>query len=167
MASKCKTFLKEGDSIANTNYNVMKTSLSAEIMLINTVCPIPVFNNENKFIVTAIDHFTKLDCCKAIPQKFSECVSKFIKEDIITVFPKIKFFLLCNRLEFKSLLTQKVTKTNKIEWKFEFLYYLQTQNPFEKFNDRLIEQIKKLCNYEKKPWDSKFKAATASYNNSF
>jgi hypothetical protein len=166
-ANNCETCLMAGKQVANTNYHMVRTSAPGEMIVIDTVGPLPCSENGNKFIVTAIDHYSKLAFCRAIPHKSAECVSRFIVEEVVPKFTKVNSFLSDNGLEFKSAVTQRAANSRQIVWKFGSPYHPETQGAIERFNDTMMRKLRKLSNYSPEVWDRYVRQTEYAYNRSF
>lgn len=134
------------------------TSAHDEKIVIDTVGFLPSTARGNKFIVTAVDHFTKMAC------KSSEFICKFLREQAMPTFPMTKAFLSDNGLEYKATETQNLARSKRVTWKFGSLYHLETQGVIERFNDKFIRKLKKLSNYSHKGRDLKVKMTIEAYN---
>ncbi|KAI5151412.1 hypothetical protein ENBRE01_2122 [Enteropsectra breve] len=92
--SSCENCIKSGNIISNTNNVVIRTSEPGEIVEIDMVGPLPLSFQRNKFIITCIDHHSKLAKIKAVREKLSETIKDFIVNESIPSFPfKISCFL--------------------------------------------------------------------------
>ena len=100
--------------VPHTNFHMLQSSGPRDMIVIDTVGPLTTTRNNNKFIITAIDHYSKIAICAAVPHKSAECVSRLLTEEIIPKFSKIKTILSDNGLEFKSSITQNVASMNNI-----------------------------------------------------
>ncbi|ELQ75880.1 putative Integrase, catalytic core, Ribonuclease H-like, LTR Retrotransposon protein [Trachipleistophora hominis] len=165
--SRCQTCLQAGRAVANTNFHMLTASTPGELIEIDTVGPLPCTPRGNKFIITAIDHFTKIAWARAVTHKSADCVLRFLTEDVLTIFPDAKNILSDNGLEFKSATTLKVMNEKGIHWKFGSPYHPETQGVIERFNDTIMRKLKKVCNFSHDTWDTAVHLAIDAYNKSF
>ena len=163
----CITCLRASKAVAHSNFHMIESSGPGDIIVIDTVGPLTTTRNNKKFIITAVDHYTKIAMCRAVPHKSAECVREFLTEDVLPKFAKITTILSDNGLEFKSAITQSVASTHKIKWKFGSPYHPQTQGSVERFNDTILRKLRKISDFGKKSWDIFVKQAETAYNNSF
>ena len=163
----CLTCLKASKVVPHSNFRMIESSEPGELIVIDTVGPLTTTRHNNKFIITVIDHYSKMAICRAVPQKSAECVSRFLIEEVIPKFPKIKNILSDNGLEFRSSLTQNTALAKDIIWKFGSPYHPQTQGSVERFNDTILRKLRKISNFGKKSWDIFVKEAESAYNKSF
>ncbi|KAI5152821.1 hypothetical protein ENBRE01_3034 [Enteropsectra breve] len=136
--------------VMHTNYHKISSTKAGELIVIDTVGPLPNSTNGNRFILTAVDHYTKFAWAMAVPQKSADYVKLFIQTIISPTMDKIDCFLSDNGLEFKSTITQQLTNTLGIKWKFGSPYHLETQGAVERFNGTILKKIRKLSNFNHK-----------------
>ncbi|KAI5173368.1 hypothetical protein PAEPH01_1922 [Pancytospora epiphaga] len=163
----CQTCLKAGKIVPNSNFHTITTSAPGELIVIDTVGPLPCTTKGNKFILTAVDHFSKIAFAKPVQHKTAQNVFLFITETILKVSPNAKHFLSDNGLEFKSSEVIEKLKTLGVRWKFGSPYHPQTQGAVERFNHTIIQKIKKLSNFKPHHWDLHVHPAVQAYNWSF
>jgi len=100
---------------------------------------------ENKYIVIAIDYFTKWSIAKAIKETTAKTVNKFIYEKIICEYrcPQV---LQSNRgTYFINRIIQDLSKKFRIKHRLSILYHLQTNGFVEHFNQTLCEKLAKMA----------------------
>ncbi|KAI5151537.1 hypothetical protein ENBRE01_2203 [Enteropsectra breve] len=164
---KCHTCLRASNKVSHTNYHRLQSNKAGDLIVIDTVGPLPNSTSGNKFIITAVDHYTKYAWAMAVPQKSAECVKKFIQTRILTSINNINSFLSDNGLEFRSSITQEIANVSGIKWKFGSPYHPETQGAVERFNDTILKKIRKLSNFNHKAWDRVVDTAVEAYNFSY
>lgn len=163
---KCKICSRAGTIRRNTNFFHNYTSHPGDLIEIDLIGPLPMTGNGNKFVITAIDNYSKLAMSKPIPSKSPFFIIQFIKEEIMPKFEKITV-LSDNGLEFKATETQNFAKQHGIAWNFGAPYHPQTQGAIERFNSTLQDKLKKLCDFGRLKWDRMVEKAVSAYNRSF
>ncbi|CAB4418804.1 unnamed protein product [Rhizophagus irregularis] len=108
---------------------------------IDVIGPLPRTEEGNKYIVVAIDFFTKWPEAKAIKEANAKEISKFIYEEIICHPEKI---FMDNGSEFNNQLTKNLTEKFNVQHKFSTPYHPKTNGLVERFNKTLIELLAKL-----------------------
>lgn len=165
--SSCQVCLRAQGSIPNTNFKMLTSTFPGELIELDTIGPIPCSSTGKKFIITAIDHFSKFACAVAVPNKNAEFVSKFLAEIIIPTFPFAKTFLSDNGLEFKSAMTIQTAEKQGIRWKFGSPYHPETQGAVERLNGTLLNKLAKLSKFKYGWWDRCLPEAVYACNSSF
>ncbi|KAI4293445.1 hypothetical protein PAPHI01_2719, partial [Pancytospora philotis] len=164
---KCRICLRAAKAVPNTCFTPIESSAIGELVVIDTVGPLPISGHGARFILTAVDHFSKLAFARAVNAKSAENVEDFILNDVLPGLRNIRCFLSDNGLEFKSAELLNKLDTQGIRWKFGSPYYPQTQGAVERFNDTLLRRIRKLSEFGTRAWDRIVGQAVLAYNNSF
>ncbi|KAF9760999.1 Retrovirus-related Pol polyprotein from transposon [Nosema granulosis] len=113
--AKCSICLKSGFKIRNTKNRVIISQHINDLWEIDLIGRIPD-NKSNKFIVVAIDHYSKWVETKVISTKSGEKVSKAIEELIIQKHGIPKRILTDCGLEFKNTHISDLRIKYGIEW---------------------------------------------------
>jgi hypothetical protein len=140
---------------------------------IDVIGPLPRTEEGNKYIVVAIDFFTKWPEAKAIKEANAKEISKFIYEEIICRHGCPKKILTDNGSEFNNQLTKNLTEKFNVQHKFSTPYHPKTNGLVERFNKTLIESLAKLVKekltiyrnreYEDKNWDQRIAPILFAY----
>ncbi|GET62387.1 DDE-type integrase/transposase/recombinase [Rhizophagus irregularis DAOM 181602=DAOM 197198] len=125
-----------GKPIGKHELNVIKVIEPFYQIGIDVVGPLPVTKRNNRYMVTAMDYFTKWPEAKALETADAKEIARFIYEDIIC------------RHGLKSLMEEFQIKHN-----FSTPYHPKTNGLIERFNKTLCESLAKLSNIE--DWDLK------------
>ena len=72
----CLICLKASKIVPHTNFHMLQSSGPRDMIVIDTAGPLTTTRNNNKFIITAIDHYSKIAICAAVPHKSAEYVSR-------------------------------------------------------------------------------------------
>ncbi|KAI4292759.1 hypothetical protein PAPHI01_2033 [Pancytospora philotis] len=167
MVKECQICLRASRAVSNTNYHMLTSTGPGELIEIDTVGPFPCSFSGKKFILLAIDHFTKFVCGMAVPHKSAEHVANFITDVVSPTFPSAKVVLSDNGLEFRGSASVQAAQRLGITWKFGSPYHPETQGAIERVNDTILCKLRKLCNFSHNLWDRALPGAIAAYNMSF
>ena len=129
---------------------------------IDIVGPLPLTERKNKYIVVAIDYFTKYPEAKAIPEATAKEVSEFIYEDIICRHGCPQKILSDRGRHFNNQVIENLTKKFNIKHHFSTPYHPQTNGLVERFNGTLCESLAKLSEKEEE-WDKYIAPALFAY----
>jgi transposase InsO family protein len=129
---------------------------------IDIVGPLPITENGNRYIVTAMDYFTKWPEARALKEATAEKVMEFIFEDIICRHGSPKRILSDRGTHFNNQLIEEFTKTFKVKHGFSTPYHPKTNGLVERFNKTLCESLAKLSK-ENKNWDKNISAVLFAY----
>ncbi|GBC21546.2 DDE-type integrase/transposase/recombinase [Rhizophagus irregularis DAOM 181602=DAOM 197198] len=133
-----------GKPIGKHELNVIKVIEPFYQIGIDVVGPLPITKRNNRYIVTAMDYFTKWPEAKALETADAKEIARFIYEDIIC------------RHGLKSLMEEFQIKHN-----FSTPYHPKTNGLIERFNKTLCESLAKLSNIE--DWDLKVPGVLFAY----
>ncbi|GBC29374.2 DDE-type integrase/transposase/recombinase [Rhizophagus irregularis DAOM 181602=DAOM 197198] len=140
----CNNCQRRGKPIGKHELNVIKVIEPFYQIGIDVVGPLPVTKRNNRYIVTAMDYFTKWPEAKALETADAKEIARFIYEDIIC------------RHGLKSLMEEFQIKHN-----FSTPYHPKTNGLIESFNKTLCESLAKLSNIE--DWDLKVPGVLFAY----
>ncbi|KAI5177600.1 hypothetical protein PAEPH01_2490 [Pancytospora epiphaga] len=65
----CQICLKASRIVPNSNFHTITSSVPDELIVIDTVGPLSCTTKGNRFILTAVDHFSKLAFAKPVQHK--------------------------------------------------------------------------------------------------
>jgi len=118
---------------------------------IDFVGPLPITEKGNKYIIVAIDYFTKWPEAKAVKEATAKEVSTFILEEIICRHGCPKRILSDRGSHFNNEMIRELTEKFKVKHGFSSPYHPKTNGLVERFNKTLCESLAKLK--EDKEWD--------------
>jgi hypothetical protein len=104
------------------------------------VRPLPI----NKYIIVAIDYFTKWVEAKAVKVDNAEEVATFIYEEIICRCGCPQKILSDRRTHFNNNMIKELIKNFEIKHIFSTSYHPKTNELVERFNKTLCELLAKL-----------------------
>src|SRR6266540_7235411 len=119
---------------------------------IDIVEPLPITREENRYIVVAMDYFTRWSEARTIKAANAETVATFIYEEIICQFGPPRVLQSDRGTHFVNEVIQKLTKRFRIRYSLSSPYHSQSNGLVERFNKTLYEGIAKLAE-EVDQWD--------------
>jgi hypothetical protein len=128
---------------------------------------IPDGKGSNKFIFIANYHYSKWVETKILNSKSSKEVSEAINELIIKKHGIPETLLSDCGLEFKNNVASGIEKELKIKRVFSSPHHHQTTGAIERVNQSLMNKIKKLSDFGRKPWTEFVDQATLAVNISY
>lgn len=124
-------------------------------------------DRKNKFIFTAIDHFSKWMEAKIINSKEKEEIAKCIEELIIKKHGIPKRIMTDNGKEFKNSTCGELKRKYNFEWTFASPHHHKTMGAIERANQTLWQKIRKISEFGKKNWTKLIPQAVKAVNISF
>src|SRR5215469_5124612 len=103
--------------------------------------PLPLTTKGNRYIVVAIDYFTKWPEARAIPDAKAETVAKFLFEEIISRHGVPKEILSDRGTSFNNLLINELCEKYQTKHRLTSAYRPQTNGMVERFNRTIGESI--------------------------
>ena len=125
--------------------------------------PLPVTSNGNRYIVVAMDYFSKWPEARAIPNIKAETVAKFIYEDIICRHGVPQEILSDRGTSFVNKIISELCQNYQTKHRLTSAYRPQTNGMVERFNRTLGECIAKLVNDNNREWDQFVDAVLLAY----
>jgi hypothetical protein len=119
---------------------------------IDFVGPLPRTINGNRYIIVAMDYFTKWPEAKPLPRATAEETSNFIYNEIICRHGCPKYLLSDRGTHFNNKIIEELTEKFEIKHLFSSPYHPQTNGLVERFNRTLCESLAKMVN-KVEEWD--------------
>src|SRR5215469_2852318 len=119
---------------------------------IDIVGPLPKTPRDNKYIVIAIDYFTKWPEARALKEANAKEVSTFIYEDIICRHGCPQKILLDRESHFNNQMVRELMDKFQVKHGFSTPYHPKTNGLVERFNKTLCEAMAKLTIHGQE-WD--------------
>ena len=132
---------------------------------VDIIGPLPMTEQGNKYIVAATDHFSKYCIAKAIPDKSSNEVLKFLLHAICTYGP-MDSIITDQGKEFTNKLVDELTTELDIDHRISSAYHPQTNGQRERDNRTLKELLSKTTNENGDNWDELLDSALFAYRTS-
>src|SRR6266498_2966820 len=119
---------------------------------IDIVGPLTETSRGNKYIVVAIDYFTKYFEARVLTNTNAKSVANFIYEDIICRHGYPRKIISDRGSYFNNQVIEKLLERFKIRHNLSIPYHPKTNELVERFNKILCESLAKL-NEERENWD--------------
>src|ERR1043165_2999769 len=129
---------------------------------IDFVGPLPRTKEGNKYIIVAMDYFTKWPEAKAVKEATAKETAKFIMEEIICRHGCPRKIISDRGTHFDNNLIGRLTRKFQIKHNFSTPYHPQTNGLVERFNKTLCEALAKLGK-EEGEWDEKIPQVLFGY----
>ena len=129
---------------------------------IDIVGPLTITKKGNRYIVTAMDYFTKWPIAKAIKEAIAKTVSKFIYEKIICEHGCPQVLQSDRETHFVNRVIQDLSKKFRIKHRLSTPYHPQTNGLVECFNQTLCEKLARMAE-ETTMWDEFIDPALMAY----
>ena len=120
---------------------------------IDLLGPFPPAKGQRKFIVVAIDYFTKYVEVEALSSITDRQVCQFIWRNIITRYGIPCVIITDNRRQFVSMNTMEYCERFNIQIQFSSVSQPQTNGQVESTNKEILNGIKKKIEGAKGTWD--------------
>jgi Integrase zinc binding domain/Integrase core domain len=130
---------------------------------IDFVGPLPSTKRKKRYIIVAMDYFTKWPEAKAVTRDTAEETARFLYEDIICRHGCPQKIISDRGTHFKNRLIESLTERFNIQHNLSTSYHPQTNGLVERFNKTLCEALSKLST--DKDWDEKIPSVLFAYRN--
>ncbi|CEP12513.1 hypothetical protein [Parasitella parasitica] len=115
--------------------------------------PFPVSNNNNKFILMAVENFSNWPIAESIPTQDSSVVANFLYEKIFCQFGPFTSILTDNGSPFANDIIDKFVAIVQSKHLYTSPYRPQCNGKNEKLNGTIARAIKKLTHNDPLNWD--------------
>src|SRR6266498_559784 len=119
---------------------------------VDIVGPLPITRERNRYIVVAIDYFSRWPEVRPLKTANADTVATFLYKEIICRFGVPRTLQSDRGTHFVNELIQRLTKRFKIKYSLSSPYHSQSNGLVERFNKTLCEGIAKLAE-EVDQWD--------------
>ncbi|OLY81552.1 Pol polyprotein, partial [Smittium mucronatum] len=152
---ECKICQKHNRGIHNVSHlNSIVALRPFEIMGLDAIGPInPVSNSKNRYILTAVDYFTKWPIAKAVENIQTSTVINFIVTEVVQEFGVPHQLITDRGSNFLSDVSVKLYEFLQIKHTPTTTYRPQANGQVERLNRTLKNAISKLCEGNTKDWD--------------
>ncbi len=124
--------------------------------------PLIITKRGNRYIVTAMDYFTKWPIAKALKEATAKAVSKFIYQKIICKHECSEVLQSDQGTHFVNRVIENLTEKFRIKHRLSSPYYPQTNGLVKRFNQTLCEKLARLAE-ETDQWDEFVDLALIAY----
>src|SRR6266498_675619 len=119
---------------------------------VDIVRPLPITRERNRYIVIAMDYFSRWPKARSLKVANANIVATFLYKEIICRFGASRILQSDRGIHFVNEVIQKLTKRFRIKYSLSSPYHLQSNGLVERFNKTLCEGIAKLAE-EVNQWD--------------
>jgi len=119
---------------------------------VDIVGPLPITREGNRYIVVAMDYFSRWPEARPLKMANADTVATFLYEEIICRFGAPRILQSDRGTHFVNELIQRLTKRFRIKHSLSSPYHPQSNGLVERFNKTLCEGIAKLAE-EVDQWD--------------
>src|SRR6266540_80862 len=148
----CDACQKRGNSKANNILYLIEPKALFQRIGIDIIGLLTITKKGNRYIVTAMDYFTKWLIAKAIKEVTAKTVSKFIYEKIICEHRCSQVLQSDQGTHFVNRVIQDLSEKFRIKHRLSTPYHPQTNGLVERFNQTLCEKLAKIAE-ETTMWD--------------
>src|SRR6266511_2247091 len=148
----CDACQRRGNPKANNILHLIELKASFQRIGIDIVGPLTITKKGNRYIITAMDYFTKWSIAKALKEATAKVVSKFIYQKIICEHECPEVLQSDRGTHFVNRVIEDLTEKFRIKHHLSSLYHSQTNGLVERFNQTLYKKLAKLLE-ETDQWD--------------
>ncbi len=112
---------------------------------VDIIRPLPITREENRYIVVAIDYFSRWSEVRSLKVANTDTVATFLYEKIICRFRASRILQSDRGTYFVNEVIQRLTKRFRIKYSLSSPYHSQLNGLVERFNKTLCEGIVKLA----------------------
>ncbi len=112
---------------------------------VNIVRSLPITREENRYIVVAMDYFSRWSEVRPLKVANADTIVIFLYEEIICRFRASRILQSDRGTHFVNEVIQRLTKRFRIKHSLSSPYYLQLNRLVKRFNKMLCEGIAKLA----------------------
>jgi hypothetical protein len=136
--------------------NTIEIGKPLEMIGIDVIGPLKETKKKNRYIVVAMDYFTKWPEARAIKRADAEEITKFLWEDIICRHGCPKKMISDRGVHFDNNKMKNIVEKYNIDHRFSTPYHPQTNGLVERFNRTLKEMLAKM---DEQSWDENLHSA--------
>jgi hypothetical protein len=163
----CEVCQKDKKRSKYTDCNPIGANKPYQIWEADLIGTIPTSENGNNYILTVIDHYTKLAHAIAIKNKDMFTIREILEEKLFKKYEGVEYMLTDNGKEFRNGLMYEISKKYGVIWKFGSPYTPTTTGLVERFNQIIMNKIKKLSNFGETDWESVLNDSLNAYLHSY
>jgi hypothetical protein len=159
----CDNCQRRGKPVGKNELHPIKVKEPFYQIGIDFVGPLPITESGNRYIIVAMDYFTKWPEAKAVKVDNAKEVAKFIYEEIICRHGCPEKILSDRGTHFNNKMIEELMDKFEIKHRFSTSYHPKTNGLVERFNKTLCESLAKLGG--NKNWDDKIAPVLFAYRN--
>lgn len=142
----------------------IKTSQVFERLHIDVVGPIKPSSAGNRFIITAIDAFSRFAYARARKEVKTRDIIDFLTEEIITKHGLPVYLVSDNGPQFRSNQFKEIMNDLGIKHTFTCPYHPSANGMDERLNGSLVKVLRNYISHNQRDWDLKLPWALMVYN---
>lgn len=148
--------------------NFVEANRPFRIIASDLVGPLPMSKKGNRFLIVAIDLFSKFTILKAVKTATAQNVTDFIKNDVILKFACPEILVCDNGGQYKSALFRSLLESKEIRLWLTAVYFAQGNNT-ECVNKTIGTALKAfiLQDYEHREWDRNIHGIENAINSAY
>ncbi|CAB4439642.1 unnamed protein product [Rhizophagus irregularis] len=159
----CDKCQRRGKPIGKNELNPIKVKEPFYQIGIDFVGPLPSTKRRNRYILVAMDYFTKWPEAKATKRDTAEEVVKFLYEEIICRHGCPQKIISDRGTHFNNKIVSMLMERFDIKHNLSTSYHPQMNGLVERFNKTLCESLARL--QEDNNWDEKIPSVLFAYRN--
>ncbi|GBC30564.2 putative integrase core domain protein [Rhizophagus irregularis DAOM 181602=DAOM 197198] len=156
----CRNCQMRGRPIGRNELHPIRIGEPFEVIGIDIVGPLNETGKGNKYIVVAIDYFTKWVEARALREATANEVTEFLWEDIICRHGCPKKIISDRGTHFNNRMMEKLVERCGINHRLSTPYHPETNGLVERFNRTLCELLAKLGGQD---WDRNIPSVLFAY----
>ncbi|WCJ40055.1 RNase H family protein [Euphorbia peplus] len=119
---------------------------------LDLVGPFPRTTNQKRYLIVAVDHFTKWVEAEALSSQTPEQIIQFVESHILSRFGIPYSFIADNGTQFNCVKFKEYCQSFGIKNRFASVYYPQSNGMTEVTNRTMVDGIKKRLGEKKTGW---------------
>ncbi len=144
-AKTCFQCQQRGSMKQNNQKRTIPLTDIFERWSIDIVRPLPITREGNRYIIVAMDYFSKWPEARLLKAANAETVATFIYEEIICRFGALRILQSDRGTHFINEVIWKLTKKFRVKHNLSSSYHPQSNGLVERFNKMLCEGIAKVA----------------------
>src|SRR6266540_4113873 len=153
---------QRGNPKANNILHLIELKASFQRIEIDIIGLLTITKRGNRYIVTAMNYFTKWLIAKVIKEATVKTISKFIYEKIICEHRCLQVLQSDQGTHFVNRVIQNLSEKFRIKHRLSTPYHPQTNSLVKHFNQTLCEKLAKMAE-ETTMWDEFIDPALMAY----
>ena len=129
--------------------------------------PLPVSNDNNRYILSLVDVLTRYGFAVPIPDKSANTVSRALINHVIGPFGPPRSIYSDSGPEFTAEVTKQVLNAMQVHQRHITVYRPEASGQIERLNGTLISILRALVHEHPGTWDASLPLALLAYNSSF
>lgn len=159
---QCQLF--KPDHLPYGNLKPITRESPMDLIGLDFVGPLPTTASGHRFVVIAVDYFSKWTFTKPLVHCTAGETAKFILNDIVYKYGVPKCIISDQGPQFRSALLTSIAKTLGIQKLMSTPYHPEGNGLTERTNATIMRSLKYYVNNHQNNWDDHLAAVTACYN---